>query len=78
MSGKTVWIVSGLVLAVGAVAYLSYNETPAGKDAAGTIVQAKRAYSDGASGSSAGSQTAPRTRGPTPADPATHRMVMAA
>ena len=39
MSGKTVWVVGGLVLAVGAVAYLSYHETPSGKDAAGTIVE---------------------------------------
>ena len=57
MSGKTVWVVGGLVLAVGAVAYLSYHETPSGKDAAGTIVAAKRAYVDGTSGSGTGSQT---------------------
>jgi hypothetical protein len=57
MSGKTVWVVGGLVLAVGAVAYLSYHETPSGKDAAGTIVAAKRAYVDGASGSGTGSTT---------------------
>ena len=50
MSGKTVWVVGGLVLAVGAVAFLSYHETPSGKDAAGTIVEAKRAISDDSSG----------------------------
>ena len=47
MSGKTLWMVGGLVLAVGTVGYLSYHETPSGKDAAGTIVDAKRAYVDG-------------------------------
>ena len=57
MSNKTVWIVGGLVVAVGAVAFLSYHDTPAGKDAAGTIVAAKRAYADGTSGSGTGSQT---------------------
>jgi len=55
MSGKTVWVVGGLVLAVSAVAYLSYHETPSGKDAAGTIVAAKRAYVDGTSASGGGS-----------------------
>ena len=50
MAGKTVWIVGGLVVALGVVAYLSYHTAPAGKDAAGTIVEAKRAISDGASG----------------------------
>ena len=47
MSSKTVWVAGGLVLAVAAVAYLGYHDSPAGKDAAGTIVQAKRAYADG-------------------------------
>jgi hypothetical protein len=42
-----VWIVGGLVVAIGAIAYLSYNKAPAGKDAAGTIVEAKRARADG-------------------------------
>jgi hypothetical protein len=42
-----VWIVGGLVVAIGAIAYLSHNKAPAGKDAAGTIVEAKRARSDG-------------------------------
>src|ERR1700751_4767875 len=51
MSSKTVWVVGGLVLAVGAVAYLSYHETPSGKDAAGTIVEAKRAISESPSSS---------------------------
>jgi hypothetical protein len=50
MASKTVWIVGGVVVAIGAIAYLSYNKAPAGKDAAGTIVEAKRALSDGASG----------------------------
>src|ERR1700741_2292194 len=57
MSGKTVWVVGGLVLAIGAVAYLSYHETPSGKDASGTIVAEKRAYVDGTSASGGGSQT---------------------
>ena len=57
MSGKTVWVVGGLVLAIGTVAYLGYHETPSGKDAAGTIVAAKRAYVDGTSAGGAGSQT---------------------
>jgi len=35
------------VVAIGAIAYLSYNKAPAGKDAAGTIVEAKRARTDG-------------------------------
>ena len=52
MSSKTVWVAGGLVLAVAAVAYLGYYDSPAGKDASGTIVQAKRAYADGASASS--------------------------
>ena len=57
MSSKTVWVAGGLVLAVAAVAYLGYYDSPAGKDASGTIVQAKRAYADGTSASSTGSQT---------------------
>src|SRR6266404_7124167 len=47
MPSKTVWIVGGVVVAIGAIAYLSYNKAPAGKDAAGTIVEAKRARADG-------------------------------
>jgi hypothetical protein len=47
MASRTVWIVGGLVVAIGAIAYLSYNKAPAGKDAAGTIVEAKRAQTDG-------------------------------
>jgi hypothetical protein len=47
MASKTVWIVGGVVVAIGAIAYLSYNKAPAGKDAAGTIVEAKRARTDG-------------------------------
>ena len=47
MASRTVWIVGGLVVAIGAIAYLSHNKAPAGKDAAGTIVEAKRARADG-------------------------------
>src|SRR2546429_5016022 len=47
MASRTVWIVGGVVVAIGAIAYLSYNKAPAGKDAAGTIVEAKRARADG-------------------------------
>jgi|SRR5882762_2646048 len=47
MASKTVWIVGGVVVAIGAIAYLSYNKAPPGKDAAGTIVEAKRARADG-------------------------------
>src|SRR3979490_3161768 len=47
MASKAVWIVGGVVVAIGAIAYLSYNKAPAGKDAAGTIVEAKRARADG-------------------------------
>jgi hypothetical protein len=47
MPSKTVWIAGGIVVAIGAIAYLSYNKAPAAKDAAGTIVEAKRARSDG-------------------------------
>ena len=65
MSGKTVWVVGGLILAVSAVAYLSYHETPSGKDAAGTIVAAKRAYVDGTSASGTGSQTGTSNTGDT-------------
>ena len=47
MASRTVWIVGGLVVAIGAIAYLSHNKAPAGKEAAGTIVEAKRARADG-------------------------------
>src|ERR1700730_2074252 len=47
MPSKTVWIAGGIVVAIGAIAYVSYNKTPAGRDAAGTIVEAKRARADG-------------------------------
>src|SRR5437762_14200180 len=47
MASKTVWIVGGVVVAIGAIAYLSYNKAPAGKDAAGTILEAKRARAAG-------------------------------
>jgi len=61
MASKTVWIMGGLAIAVGAVAYLGYHETPAGRDAAGTIVEAKRAISEnpGTNGSSSTSSTDP-------------------
>jgi hypothetical protein len=48
MASKTVLIVGGLIVALGAVAYISMNGAPASKDAAGTIVEAKRARADGA------------------------------
>ncbi len=57
MSNKTVWAASGLIVAIGAVAFLSYHETPSGKDAAGTIVAAKRVYVDATSASGGNSQT---------------------
>jgi hypothetical protein len=42
------WIVGGcLVVAIGAVAYLTNNSAPASKDTAGTIVAAKRSVADG-------------------------------
>jgi hypothetical protein len=47
MASRTVWIVGGLVVAIGAIAYLSYHKAPAGKDTAGTIVEATRARTDG-------------------------------
>jgi hypothetical protein len=59
MINKTVWIAGGLVLAVGAVAYLSYHDSSAGKDAAGTIVEAQRAQTDGASSSNPASPALP-------------------
>ena len=37
MARKTVWIAGGLILAIGVLAYLSY-QAPAVKDAAGTVV----------------------------------------
>jgi hypothetical protein len=37
MSRKTVWIAGGLILAIGVLAYLSYHQAPAVKDAAGTF-----------------------------------------
>ena len=47
MSSKKIWIIGGaLVVAIGAVAYLSSNSGSAGKDAAGTIVEATRATAD--------------------------------
>src|SRR5246127_3590120 len=47
MASKTVWIVGGLVVAIGVVAYVAFKPGPANTDAAGTIVEAKRARADG-------------------------------
>ena len=44
MSRKTVWIISGLILAIGVLAYLSYRQTPAVKDAAGSLVTARSVH----------------------------------
>jgi hypothetical protein len=46
MASKTVWIVGGLVVAIGVVAYVAFKPAPA-TDASGTIVEAKRARADG-------------------------------
>ena len=40
MSRKTTWIAGGLILAIGVLAYLSYHQAPAVKDAAGSLVTA--------------------------------------
>jgi hypothetical protein len=47
MASKTVWIVGGLVVAIGVVAYVALKPGPVNTDAAGTIVEAKRARADG-------------------------------
>src|SRR3979409_1132808 len=47
MASKKLVIRCGAGAGSGAIAYLSYNKAPAGKDAAGTIVEAKRARADG-------------------------------
>jgi len=47
MASKTVWIVGGLVVAIGVVAYVAFKPGPANTDAAGTIAEAKRARADG-------------------------------
>jgi len=47
MASKKVWIVGGcLVVVIGVVAYVSNNSATAGKDAAGTIVEASRTHTD--------------------------------
>ena len=46
MTRKTMWIAGALILAIGAFAYLSVHQAPAGKEAAGTIVEAQRAISE--------------------------------
>ena len=38
MTRKTVWLAGGLILAIGGLGYLSYHQTPAVEDAAGTFV----------------------------------------
>ena len=47
MASKNLWIVGGIVIAIGAVAYIGFTGSPAVNDGAGTIVQAKRAQTDG-------------------------------
>ena len=44
---KTLWIAGGIAVAIGVVAYVGYNAMPAGNDGAGTIVEAKRAQTNG-------------------------------
>jgi hypothetical protein len=49
MASRKVWIVGGcLVVVIGAAAYLNSNSTPAGKDAAGTVVEVSRTHTDSA------------------------------
>src|SRR3974377_2209122 len=40
MSRRTVWIAGGLIVAIGVLAYMSYHQAPAVRDAAGTLVAA--------------------------------------
>ncbi|MGA7824147.1 MAG: hypothetical protein WCA14_08135, partial [Steroidobacteraceae bacterium] len=47
MTSKTLWIAGGIAVAIGVVAYVGYNAMPAGNDGAGTIVEAKRAQTNG-------------------------------
>ena len=47
MTSKTVWIAGGIAVAIGVVAYVGYNGMPAGLSGAGTIVEVKRAQTDG-------------------------------
>jgi hypothetical protein len=47
MASKTVWIVGGIVVVLGAVLYVTFKEGPANTSATGTIVEAKRARADG-------------------------------
>ena len=46
MSRKTVWIAGGLILAIGVLAYLSYHQGPAVKDAAGTFAAPSVRHAD--------------------------------
>src|SRR3984885_15245526 len=62
MSSKKIWIIGGaLVVAIGAVAYLSSNSGSAGKDAAGTIVEATRATADSPAPVATADQSATQT-----------------
>ena len=58
MTSKKMWIVGGVIVAIGAVGYLSYNMPPAGNEAAGTIVEANRAVTDAAAPTTATEPTA--------------------
>jgi hypothetical protein len=44
MTRKTVWIGGGLIVAIGVLAYLSYHQAPAVKDAAGSLVMARSVH----------------------------------
>ncbi len=66
MAKKTVWAVGGLVLAVGAVAFLGYHDYPAGQYGAGTLVEAKRVHS----GVNSTATNTPATTGPSAAQAA--------
>ena len=47
MTSKRLWIIGGcLIVAIGAVAYMTNNSAPAGQDAAGTLAEANRAHAD--------------------------------
>ena len=61
MASRTVLIVGGLVVAIGVVGYFAYNASPSGKDAAGTIVEAKRAQADGTNSTDSSAPTASTT-----------------
>jgi hypothetical protein len=50
VANKTILIAAAVVVAIGVVAYVGFSGSSAVNDGAGTIVEAKRAMSDGASG----------------------------